>query len=288
MAIGPYLSAGSTSFLHSLQIGEFFYGREEELALLSQWIGEDRCRVVSVLGMGGIGKPALAIMVMHQVAGQFEVVIWRSLRGSPTCATLVERCLQILDPQAQSAVPDALEESLRLLMEQLRARRVLLVLANVETLLEKGTGTGRMRAGAQGYAQLLRLMGETRHQSCLLLTSREKPADHVPLEGNGPPIRALRLAGLDDLAGVQVLTEKEVVGSPQDLVCLVGVYQGNPLALKIVAQTIVELFGGEIVPFLRQGEVVFGGCEHCWTSNMPASRRSSRPFWAGWPLCASR
>ena len=35
--------------------------------------------------------------------------------------------------------------------------------------------------------------------------------------------------------------------------------RGNPLALKIVAPTIVELFGGEIVPFLAQGEVVFGG-----------------------------
>ncbi len=42
-----------------------FYGREEELALLSQWVGEARCRVVSVLGMGGIGKSALAVTVMH-------------------------------------------------------------------------------------------------------------------------------------------------------------------------------------------------------------------------------
>src|SRR5260370_11621496 len=37
-----------------------FYGREEELALLSQWVGEARCRVGSVLGMGGIGKAARA------------------------------------------------------------------------------------------------------------------------------------------------------------------------------------------------------------------------------------
>ena len=33
---------------------------------------------------------------------------------------------------------------------------------------------------------------------------------------------------------------------------------GNPLALKIVAETIVELFGGEIAPFLEQGEVIVG------------------------------
>src|SRR5258708_31292035 len=33
-----------------------FYGREWELDLLSEWVVEERCRVVSVLGQGGIGK----------------------------------------------------------------------------------------------------------------------------------------------------------------------------------------------------------------------------------------
>jgi len=116
-----------------------------------------------------------------------------------------------------------------------------------------------MRAGSQGYARLLQRIGETAHQSCLLLTSREKPADLAALEGSRSPMRALRLAGLDAKAGAQLLAEKDVGGSPHDRVRLVEAYQGNPLALKIVAQTIVELFGGEIVPFLAQGEVVFGG-----------------------------
>src|SRR5207244_12043985 len=40
---------------------------------------------------------------------------------------------------------------------------------------------------------------------------------------------------------------------------LIEQYGGNPLALKIVAQTIVDLFGGEIAAFLEQGEVIFGG-----------------------------
>ena len=38
---------------------------------------------------------------------------------------------------------------------------------------------------------------------------------------------------------------------------LVELYVGNPLALKIVAETIVELFGGNIGTFLEQGEVIF-------------------------------
>src|SRR6266852_1855063 len=236
-----------------------FYGREEELALLSQWVGEARCRVVSVLGMGGIGKSVLAVTAMHRVAAQLEVVLWRSLRDAPGFSALMDGCLQVLAPNLLRDLPDSLEERLRLLMEQLRVRRVLLVLDNLEMLLEEGEGTGRMRAGFEGYARLLRRMGEIRHQSCLLLTSREKPADLVPLEGSRSPVRALRLAGLDAEAGAQLLTEKDVMGSPRDRVRLVEVYRGNPLVLKIVAQTIVELFGGEIVLFLEQGEVVFGG-----------------------------
>ena len=52
-----------------------FYGREWELNLLNSWVVEERCRVVSVLGLGGIGKSALATRVMHRVAERFEVVI---------------------------------------------------------------------------------------------------------------------------------------------------------------------------------------------------------------------
>ncbi len=236
-----------------------FYGREEELPHLSQWVVQERCRVVSVLGMGGIGKSALAVTLMHRVDKQFEVVIWRSLRDAPGCATLLDTCLQVLAPHLLPEMPDTLEGRLQLLMEQLRARRVLLVLDNLEMLLEVGEDTGRMRADYEGYAQILRRIGETAHQSCLLLTSREKPAELVPLEGSRRPVRALRLAGLDSRAGAQLLAEKDVAGSPHDRVRLVEVYRGNPLALKIVAPTIVELFGGEIVPFLAQGEVVFGG-----------------------------
>ncbi len=236
-----------------------FYGRAAELAALSSWILEDRCRVVSILGIGGIGKSALAASVMHRVATQFEVVIWRSLRDAPACDALLDDCLQVLAPQALLTMAPSLDARLRLLMEHLRGQRVLLVLDNGEVLLEEGTGTGRMRAGFEGYARLLHQIGETAHQSCLLLTSREKPADLVPLEGRRALVRTLRLAGLDAHAGAQVLVEKDVGGFPQEQVRLVEVYGGNPLALKIVAQSIVELFGGEIAPFLAQGEVVFGG-----------------------------
>ncbi len=236
-----------------------FYGREWELDLLSEWVVEERCRVVSVLGLGGIGKSTLATQVMHRVAEGFEVVIWRSMRDVPTCEALLDSCLQVLAPQALSDVSASPERRQDLLLDCLRSRRVLLVHDNLESFLEEGEDSGRMRAGDEGFVQVLRRIAETEHRSCLLLTSREEPSDLVPLEGSRAPVRALRLARLDAEACRQLLEEKGVAGSTSEQLRLIEAYAGNPLALKIVARTIVELFGGQIGPFLEQGEVVFGG-----------------------------
>ena len=177
-----------------------FYGREGELATLAQWVVEEGCRVVSVLGLGGIGKSALAVQVMHRLADQFDVVIFRSLRDSPSCEALLDACLRVLTPQPLSLVPVGLEPRISRLLEHLRSSRVLLVLDNLETLLEEGEARGHLRPGYEGYARLRRRVGETGHSSCLLLTSREKPAELRALEGSRSPVRVLRLVGLEAAA----------------------------------------------------------------------------------------
>jgi WD40 repeat protein/transcriptional regulator with XRE-family HTH domain len=238
--------------------GPSFYGRAAEIATLTRWIVEERCRVVSVLGQGGIGKSTLSLQVMRQLAPHFEVVIWRSLRDAPSCESLLDQCLQIVAPHSLGVVPTTLERRLDLLLESLRSCRALIVLDNLETVLEEGDPLGRMRASYEGYGQLLLRAGEQQHQSCLLLTSREKASEIRALEHSRAPVRNLHLAALDMEACEQLLAEKELVGSQAERTRLINAYGGNPLSLTIVAQTIVDLFAGSIAPFLEQGEVVFG------------------------------
>src|SRR5207302_5551091 len=57
----------------------------------------------------------------------------------------------------------------------------------------------------------------------------------------------------------QLLAEHELVGSPEGRARLIERYGGNPLALNMVAQTIADLFGGEIRPFLQADTAIFGG-----------------------------
>src|SRR5437879_5548940 len=101
-------------------------------------------------------------------------------------------------------------------------------------------------------------MAETEHQSCLLLTSREKAAGLRAVEGKHAPVRSLRLSGLDLAACEQLLAEKETLGTAHEQAHLAAVYAGNPLALKIVAETIADLFGGAIDQFLSEGTTIFG------------------------------
>src|SRR2546428_1811811 len=134
-----------------------FYGREQELAQLSHWVLQERCRVVSLLGMGGIGRSALAVQLMHRLADQFDVVIFRSLRDAPSCEEVLDACLQVLSPERLALLPASLERRLSLLLEQLRSWRVLLVLGILESPLSVWEVRGRLGPGYSVYGRLVRL-----------------------------------------------------------------------------------------------------------------------------------
>ncbi|MEH2297862.1 MAG: NB-ARC domain-containing protein [Nostoc sp.] len=235
-----------------------FYGRIAELSQLRQWLIKDNCQLVAILGMGGIGKTALSVKLAKEVQENFEYLIWRSLRNAPPVAEMLANLIRFLSDQRETDLPETVDGRVTLLITYLRKRRCLLVFDNTETILQEGDRAGHYRQEYEDYGQLLRRVGEEPHQSCLVLTSREKPKEFAPLEGEASPVRTLPLVGLGEIEGQEILQDKGLFGLQQEWGKLVEKYSGNPLALKLVSEPIRELFGGDIAAFLAEGEIIFG------------------------------
>lgn len=229
-----------------------FYGREEELQTLDTWILEDGCRGIGIFGLGGMGKTALSVKLAQQVQSHFDCVIWRSLQQSPALSALLSEILPIL-----TGTESVIDCSINTLMKQLRSKRCLLVFDNVESLLQGGNRSGQYQPGYEAYRQLFDRIFDEPHQSCLMITGREKPGGFAVLEGTNLPVRALQLQGLSGTEGEHILIAKDLDGTGSQRIALVKYLGGNPLALKLAATTISTLFGGSIQAFLAQGRTVF-------------------------------
>ena len=194
--------------------------------------GKLRSRLIALLGMGGMGKTALSVKLAEQLQGEFEYVIWRSLRHAPFLHDKLTECIKILSCQQVITLPANPHEQIGCLIEYFRKSRCLLILDNFDTLLQHGKQTGYYREGYESYGELLWRLGETQHQSCVLLTSREKPAEIATLEGDGLPVRTLALSGLEVAAAETILSLKGLLSTDNETHQLIDCYRGNPLALK--------------------------------------------------------
>jgi WD40 repeat protein len=240
----------------------FFYGRIAELDTLEQWVVSDRCRLITLLGMGGMGKTALTVKLAERVQGDFKYLIWRSLRNAPPVEDILQQFIEFLSEQQEILLPITLDDKIGRLIHYLRTHRCLLVLDNAEPILQSGDRTGSYQEGYEGYGQLFRCVAEMRHQSCLLLTSRELPKGIAAKEGKNLPVRVLKLTGLPETEAKQIFQAKgDFVGLEEEWQTLINHYGGNPLALKMVAAGIQYFLNGSIAPvieLLKQGSFIFG------------------------------
>ena len=233
-----------------------FYGRQNELSILQKLIVDDCCRVVSVLGIGGIGKTMLTARVISEIKGNFDYIFWRSLQNTPPPTSIFIACLQFISNPDQIDIPESEDDQIELLREYMQKYRCLLVLDNFESVLQSGESVGDYGSGLEGYGKLIEVMGEMRHQSCLVITSREKPKEIARLEGN--MVRTLALGGLGAVEGKEILKDKHLFGNDESWESFIRLYSGNPLALRLASAPIYDLFQGDIAAFLREGEVLTG------------------------------
>lgn len=240
------------------QDASIFFGRRDEIAKLQEWICKDKCRLIALLGMGGIGKTALASKVGEHNQGEFDYVMWRSLREAPPLEKILLDSIQFFSAQTELILPDSVSEAVNRIVHYFRKSRCLLILDNAESIMAGGQQVGAYREGYEGYSKLLQRIGESEHQSCLIITSREKPKEIARMEGRKRPVRTLSLQGLTEVAGQEIFDEEELDIEDQQLGEIFKKYQGNPLALKIAASNIQEIYGGDVQRFLENGSFLFG------------------------------
>lgn len=232
-----------------------FYGRTEELATLKQWIIKDECRLVVLWGLPGIGKSFLAYKLAQQIQDEFKTIVWRSLRNAPPLLDLLGDLLKIFTHSSELTPPKNANEGISCLIRYLRQQRCLLVLDGIETILRSGDRFGRYSKGYEGYSILLKRIGEEQHQSCLIISSQEKPGEITRLESTHRQVRSLKLEGLTLEAAKQILQEKKLSGE-QSWDDLIKLYRGNPLILKLATATIEDIFNKDVAKFIKLGTTV--------------------------------
>ena len=226
-----------------------FYDRTSELSTLKQWILEAHTRLITVYGLSGIGKSAIALKLIEQTQTEFDYIIWLSLTNTPTLSTLQTELKQFFGRSPQPPLPTVID--------YFRASRCLVILDDVQNIFKSSQLAGQYLAGYEDYGKFFKQIATSSHQSSLILLSWEKPREITALEALNRPARTLHLQGLGEQAA-EILREKELTDEEKwsDLIAL---YQGHPSWLNIIASTIVELFDGSVSQFLADGTDLFLG-----------------------------
>ena len=228
-----------------------FFDRTSELTTLENWIGGST-RLITILGLSGIGKTALTLQLIPQIQHEFDCIIWRSLHNAPPLPSLQTNLIQFISQQQETELPD--------LINYLRSHRCLIILDDVQTIFSSQQLAGNYQPGYENYGAFFKQIIESCHNSCIILISWEKPREIAALESNPKNCQTLQLNSLGESAR-EIFIEKGLLES-EKWSELIELYKGNPLWLNIVAAAIQDLFSGNVSDFLSYDSLVLGDLEY--------------------------
>lgn len=238
-----------------------FVGRREECSTLASRLHASDCRLLTITGLGGVGKTRLAVQVAGREAHYFsEGAIFVSLAGITEGFQGVTTVASALELNFSGK-----DESRQQLLSYLREKQLLLVLDNLEHLPDVGPLLAEIMETAPGVK--------------LLVTSRERVGlAHewiFPLEGLAVPEESSN-ANLEDYSAASLFVQSAQRAYPgysptpddrRAIERICRLTEGMPLALELAAAWIRMLPPAEIADELASG------LELLQTSNVQEAER---------------
>ena len=95
--------------------------------------------MITVYGLSGIGKSAIALKLIEQTQTEFDYIIWLSLTNTPTLSTLQTELKQFFGQSPQPPLPTVID--------YFRASRCLVILDDVHNIFKSNQLAGQYLTG---------------------------------------------------------------------------------------------------------------------------------------------
>jgi predicted ATPase len=245
-------------------------GREWAVTLLSQLLGRDDVRLVTLIGSGGSGKTRLALHVAGELVDRFAQGVWFvPLAGVSDPAQVPMSIIQALNMKSSPSL-----SPLQSLITYLRNKHVLLVLDNFEHVEEAATTVSELLAAVPGLKVLV-----TSRSVLHLYGEHEFSVPPLDLPGPGLAPKATQLS---HYGAIQLFVERaqavqpDFVFTDENAAAIAQIcarVDGLPLALELAAARVRVLPPVALLERLSQARLpmLTGGAR-----NLPGRQQTLR------------
>jgi len=258
------LTLAQTAVRHNIPTASSkFVGRETDIAQIRQHLNQAECRLVTVLGVGGVGKSRLAQEIGRLEADDYlNGVRYVPLGALTNSISLVSALADALDISLQNA-----NQPQRKIETFLAEREMLLIFDNAEHLPEFAIWL----AGLMTAVPDMKALVTSRHQ----LGLREEWV--MPLEGL--PF------GSEDTSSVQLLIQTaaqqgQTVRQDADAATLCTVLEGLPLGIELAG----AMLTGSASPLLQQIRITLDSLQARWINTEPRHQSLRAVFLTSWQM----